>query len=96
MPGSEKEKEEQYQLLQVAFSQGSPQLSQAMTNMESRIQCLGACGHSESPQLNLRSAPLALGSSIEGGQEIGFPDPSSLPGKLPRRAGLICVRVGFC
>lgn len=38
------------------------------------------------------SAALALRSSMEEGQEIGFPDPSSLPGMMPKRSGLICVR----
>lgn len=83
-------------LHRAAFSQGSLQLSQAMTSTEGRIQCLGVRGHCESPQLNLHSVPLALESSIKRGQEIGFPDPSSLPWKLSRRPGLICVRVGFC
>lgn len=41
------------------------------------------------------SAALALRRSMEEGQEIGFPDPSSLPGMMPKRSGLICVRAEF-
>lgn len=41
------------------------------------------------------SAALALRSSIKEGQEIGFPDPFSLPRMMPKRSGLICVRAEF-
>lgn len=41
------------------------------------------------------SAAWALRSSMEEGQEIEFPDPSSLPGMMPKRSGLICVRAEF-
>lgn len=71
MTGSEKEKEEQYQLLQVAFSQGSLQLSQAMTNMEGRIQCLGVYGHCESPQLNYALLPWHWEAPSKEGRKLG-------------------------
>lgn len=53
--------------------------SQAIPNTEGKIQYLGVCGHCASPEFNLQSDPLALEMSTGGGQEIGFPDPPSLP-----------------
>lgn len=55
----------------------------------------GYCGMKYSLGWWEYSAALALRSSIEEGQKIGFPDLFSLPGMMPKRSGLICVRAEF-
>lgn len=96
IPGSENEKEEQFQLHYAAFSQGSLQLFQAKANMQRRIWCL------ESMQiLGITTIELTLCSTChwkfpsKEGRKI---DALTLLFSLEmclRWAGPMCVRAGF-